>query len=119
MRRRSAPCCCAGCRRGTTVPPLPVVAAVPPPPSDSPADAATDRPAPLPRQPALEAALAARLQRGGPQSALRLIDTTRGVAPAYAALLRGEVVRSLFIRNDDAEALHVARLAATAYAART
>jgi soluble lytic murein transglycosylase-like protein len=100
--------------RGTTVPPLPVVAAVPPPPNDSPANAASDQPAPLPRQPALEAALAARLQRGGPQSALRLIETTRGVAPAYAALLRGEVVRSLFIRNDDTEALQVARLAATA-----
>jgi len=97
---------------GAAVPPLPAIAAIPPPrPSEPPQSSAVTEPAPTPRQPALERALAARLQRGGPQSALRLIDTSTGLPPAYAALLRGEIVRALFIRNDDAEALHVARLA--------
>jgi soluble lytic murein transglycosylase-like protein len=98
--------------RDATVPPLPVIAAVPPPrPSEPPASDAVTEPAALPRQPALESTVATRLQHGGPQSALRLIDTSKGLPPAYAALLRGEVARTLFTQNDDAEALHVARLA--------
>jgi soluble lytic murein transglycosylase-like protein len=107
--------------RGAAVPPLPAIAAVPPPPekalpdpSAQPASGDAAEPAPMPRQPELERWVALRLQRGGPQSALRLIDTRTGLAPAYAALLRGEIVRALFIRNDDAQALHVARLASGA-----
>jgi soluble lytic murein transglycosylase-like protein len=107
--------------RGAAVPPLPVIAAVPtprpveplastPPASTDATDAVTEQ-APMPRQPAMERSLAIRLARGGPQSALRLIDTSKGLAPAYAALLRGEIVRALFTGNEDAEALHVARQA--------
>lgn len=98
--------------KGAAVPPLPAIAAVPPPrPSEPPASGAATEPASLPRQPALERALADRLQRGDPQSALRLIDTSTALPRAYAALLRGEIVRALFTRNDDTQALHVARLA--------
>ncbi|HVC60497.1 MAG TPA: lytic transglycosylase domain-containing protein [Acetobacteraceae bacterium] len=98
--------------KGAAVPPLPAIEAIAlPRPSELPASSAVTEPAPMPRRPALERAVAARLQHGGPQSALRLIDTSPGLAPAYAALLRGEVVRALFTRNDDAQALHVALLA--------
>ena len=97
--------------KGAIVPPVPEVAAPPAPrPSDPLASGDLTEPASIPRRPALERTLEARLQHGGAQSALRLIDTSRGLAPAYAALLRGEIVRALFIRNEDAEALHVARL---------
>jgi soluble lytic murein transglycosylase-like protein len=96
--------------KGAAVPPLPVIAAVPPPPpSAQPAADPVTEPAPLPRQPALERSLEVRLQRGGPQSALRLIDTRTGLPPAYAALLRGEIVRALFTRNEDAQAVRVAQ----------
>ena len=103
--------------RGSSVPPLPVVAAIPPPsPSEPPPEQtvaeAGSEPVPLPRQPALERSVAVRLQRAGPQSALRLIDKSRGVGRAYAGVLRGEVARTLFTRNEDAKALHVAQLAA-------
>ncbi len=98
--------------KGATVPPLPAIAeAAPPRPSEPPASDAATEPAPTPRQPALENTLAARLRRGGPQSALRLIETSKELPPAYAALLRGEIVRTLFTQNHDAEALRVARLA--------
>ena len=106
--------------KGAPVPPLPAIAAVlPPRPAAPPVEPAAAAgaidddidPAPVPRQPAMERSLAIRLARGGPQSALRLIDTRTGLPPAYAALLRGEIVRALFTRNDDAGALHVARLA--------
>jgi soluble lytic murein transglycosylase len=102
--------------RGAAVPLLPVIAAVPPPrPVDPPASTdVTDtvgEQAPLPRQPALERSLAIRMARGGAQSALRQIDTGTGLPPAYASLLRGEIVRALFTRNEDADALHIARQA--------
>jgi soluble lytic murein transglycosylase-like protein len=97
--------------KGAIAPPLPVITAAPPsPPSEPPAAGDAIEPAPMPRQPALERSLAARLQRGGAQSALRLIDTSRGLAPEYAALLRGEIVRALFTQNEDAEALRVSQL---------
>jgi soluble lytic murein transglycosylase-like protein len=105
--------------KGATVPPLAVVAAPPAPVPSAMPDAMSPGvadPAPLPRQPALERLLAIRLDHGGAQSALRLIDTSRGLSPEYAALLRGEVVRALFTQNDDAQALHVARLAVHATA---
>ncbi len=92
-------------------PSLPAIAPVPPPrPDGQPVANLATEPTPLPRQPALVSALAARLERGGPQAALRLIDLHRGLSPAYASLLRGEVVRTLFTRNDDTQALRVARL---------
>jgi soluble lytic murein transglycosylase-like protein len=106
--------------KGAPVPPLPAIAAVlPPRPAAPPVEPAAAAgaidddidPAPVPRQPAMERSLAIRLARGGPQSALRLIDTRTGLPPAYAALLRGEIVRALFTGNDDAGALHVARQA--------
>jgi soluble lytic murein transglycosylase-like protein len=103
--------------KGATAPPIPAIApplaaiaAATPAPrrGEPPATIAVAAPAPVPRKPAIEHALAARLQHGGAQSALRLIDTSRGLSPAYAALLRGEIVRDLFTRNDDTQALRVA-----------
>ncbi len=43
-----------------------------------------------------------------------MIDTSRGLGPAYATLLRGEIVGALFTQSEDVEALHVARLALAA-----
>jgi peptidoglycan lytic transglycosylase len=98
--------------KGAAVPPLPAIATVPPPPPIAqPVSDPVTEPAPMPRQPALERSLELRLQRGGPQSALRQIDTRTRLPPAYAALLRGEIVRTLFARNEDAQVLRVARLA--------
>ena len=104
----------------TTAPPLPTIAAATPAPrrDEPPATSAIAAPANVPREPAIEHALAARLQRGGAPSALRLIETSRGLPPAYAALLRGEIVRALFTRNDDTQALHVALQALDATPAR-
>jgi soluble lytic murein transglycosylase len=97
--------------KGATGPPLPVLAAdPPPPPGEPPTQASEAEPAAVPRQPVLDRSLASVLQRGGAHAALRMIDMRRGLSPAYAALLRGEVVRALFVRNEDAEALHTARL---------
>ena len=106
--------------RGAAIPPLPQIATVPPRRPAEPAiepsvasDATDDdaEAARVPRQPAMERALAIRLARGGAQSALRLVDSSTGLPPAYAALLRGEIVRALFTHNEDADALHVARQA--------
>ena len=95
------------------VPPLP--AAVLPPrkplPAPPPLPAADEAPLPLPREPALEHAVAARMAHGDTAAALHLIDSRQARAPAYASLLRGEVVRVLFLHNDDRQALHVARQA--------
>jgi soluble lytic murein transglycosylase len=65
----------------------------------------------LARQPVLDRSVLDRAQRGNTASALRLISSTRGISPAYAAQLRAEVAQVLFTRNDDAEALSVAQLA--------
>ncbi|HUB13786.1 MAG TPA: lytic transglycosylase domain-containing protein [Acetobacteraceae bacterium] len=98
--------------RGAALPPLPVAAPPPnepvPPPPPLPV---ADDPPPLPRQPALEAAVAARVDHGNAAAALHLIDRRTTLSPAYASLLRGEVARGLFARNDDSETLHVARQA--------
>ena len=75
------------------------------PPALPPLPVADD---PLPRQPWLERAVAARMAHGDTTAALHLIDARKGLAPAYASLLRGEVARDLFIRNDDAQAMRVA-----------
>ncbi len=97
--------------KGTVVPALP--AAVAPAPTRAPNatpesdNAAT--PAVL-RNPALDKEIAARLDRGESGAAVDLIASTRGLRPAYAALLRGEVARWLFSRNEDAAALQTAYL---------
>jgi soluble lytic murein transglycosylase-like protein len=96
---------------GAAVPPLP---APPPTPSAAPAAPAAGQAPDAPRiarQPALEHVLAERLQRGGAQAALHLVASRHDLAPPYAGLLRGEIVRALFTRNDDAEALSAARIA--------
>ena len=96
--------------RGAAMPPVPAAAAAPvkqlPAPPPLPA---ADAPPPLPRQPWLEQAIADRMARGETSAALHLIEGERGLAPAYASLLRGEVARDLFTRNEDGQALHVAR----------
>ena len=96
--------------RGASLPPLPTAAAPPPAqlPSPPPPPVAEDAP-PLPQQPALESAVAARMARGNEFAALHLIDSRRNLSPAYASLLRGEVARDLFTHNDDAQAVRVGR----------
>lgn len=97
--------------KGTPVPPLPaapVSAPKPAPDATRPSENAETRV--VARNPSLDQAVAARLDRGETRAALKLIASTKGLRPAYAALLRGEVARSLFLRNDDAAALKTAYL---------
>jgi soluble lytic murein transglycosylase-like protein len=95
--------------KGTPVPSLPEVASLPPavqqttvPEDDDPRARA------IPRNPLLDRTVAERAQQGNASSALRLIARTKGMKPAYAALLRAEVAQILFTRNEDAKALEVA-----------
>ncbi|MBN9562168.1 MAG: lytic transglycosylase domain-containing protein [Alphaproteobacteria bacterium] len=100
------------CRRvpkGTPIPPLPETASLPPavqqttvPEDDDPRARA------ISRNPLLDRTVAERAQQGNASSALRLIARTKGMKPAYAALLRAEVAQILFTRNEDAKALEVA-----------
>ncbi len=58
---------------------------------------------------ALDRAVIDRATRGDVASALRLIASTRGLSPAYAAQLRAEVAQVLFARNQDPQALAIAQ----------
>ncbi len=71
--------------------------------SDDPADPQ------VPRSPALEHAIAQRMQAGRFAEALRLIGRAKGLEPSAAALLRGKVARALFADNQDHAALQAAR----------
>jgi len=62
----------------------------------------------LARNTALERTVVLRAQAGEEQSALRLINGTRGLAAVETALLRGKVAQVLFTRNRDTEALSLA-----------
>ncbi|MBV8526636.1 MAG: lytic transglycosylase domain-containing protein [Acetobacteraceae bacterium] len=64
---------------------------------------------PIKRNSLLDRTVATRAQAGNIRSALHLIAASRGVSPAYAALLRGEVARALFLQNRDEEAVDLAR----------
>ena len=98
--------------RGAIVPPLPTAAPSPQQhPAAPPPLPTADEPPPLPREPVLERSIAFRMARGQTAAALRLIDGRRALAPAYASLLRGEVARDLFTRNDDSQAVNVAHQA--------
>ena len=60
------------------------------------------------RNPALDRAVRERTLAGNPESALALVDRTRGMTPAYAALLRADVALILFREGQDAKALRIA-----------
>ena len=60
------------------------------------------------RNPTLDRTVRERAQAGNAESALALVDRTRGMTPSYAGLLRAEVALVLFRRGEDAEALRVA-----------
>jgi soluble lytic murein transglycosylase-like protein len=95
--------------KGAAVPPVPVVDTLAS--SDAPGGAPEDadpRDAAIARNPRLDAAVVARAREAGGGSALNLIARTRGLTPAYAALLRAEVAQVLFSRNEDQQALDVA-----------
>jgi len=98
--------------KGAATPPMPVIPTAFAAPADNAPPEDVDPEARLvPRNLTLDRTVIERSRRGATQSALRLIASTKGLPPAYAALLRGEVARVLFVANDDAEALHVARMA--------
>jgi soluble lytic murein transglycosylase-like protein len=65
----------------------------------------------LARNPMLDRTILDRVQRGNTAAALRLITTSRGISPAYASQLRAEIAQVLFTRNEDIDALRVARMA--------
>ena len=95
--------------RGASIPPAPALAGLdaamrtPPVPEDT-----DPRDRSIPRNPLLDRTVAERTQEGHAASALRLIERTRGIRPAYAALLHAEVAQILFTRNEDVEALEIA-----------
>jgi soluble lytic murein transglycosylase-like protein len=60
------------------------------------------------RNPALDRTVRERTLAGNPESALALVDRTRGMTPAYAALLRADVALILFREGQDAKALRIA-----------
>lgn len=98
--------------KGTVVPELPAaVAPAPARASDTPRASANAPTPTVPRDLTVERGVAARLHDGKPRAALKLIASAKRLAPAYAALLRGQVARWLFSRNDDAAALRTAYLA--------
>ena len=60
------------------------------------------------RNPALDRAVRDRAREGNAEAALALIARTRGMTPAYAALLRAEIGFALFRAGRDEEALRIA-----------
>ena len=96
--------------RGAARPPAPVIVMLAADPAGAPAaapvpeetePAGTDA-APQSRRSTVPSASAARA--GGPGAVQRLLARTRGLAPGYADLLRGEAARILFTLNRDEEA---------------
>lgn len=98
--------------KGASVPQVPAAEALAPtPPQTDIAQDADLQTQAVARNPALDNAVAARLHRGATRAALALIAAERGLHAGYAALLRGEVARWLFTRNDDDAALNTAYIA--------
>jgi soluble lytic murein transglycosylase len=60
------------------------------------------------RNPALDRSVRERAQSGNADAALALVDRTRGMTPAYAALLRADVALVLFRQGENARALRIA-----------
>lgn len=93
--------------RGTALPPTPEESELPAgamPPEEI--EAASR---PFARDPALERKVGQSIRAEEFADALGAIRGARGIDPAYAASLRAEVARALFLRNDDEEALARAR----------
>ena len=98
--------------KGATPPPAPETVTLIRPTESEPVPEDIDPPRnDLTRNPVLDRTVLDRAERGNTASALRLITATRGISRAYGAQLRAEVARVLFTRNEDAEALRVARTA--------
>ncbi|UPG72604.1 hypothetical protein MVG78_19390 [Roseomonas gilardii subsp. gilardii] len=91
-------------------------ASLPPPPPDATLSSATDIvpeesvPAArsVVRNPALDRSVRDRAAAGDANGALRLISGTRGMTPAYAALLQADVALALFQAGQDEEAFRIA-----------
>jgi tetratricopeptide (TPR) repeat protein len=63
---------------------------------------------PIKRNATLDRVVIARATAGNTTAALHLIDRNKNLDPAYRALLRAEVARTLFVRNEDARAIILA-----------
>jgi soluble lytic murein transglycosylase-like protein len=98
--------------KGATRPPAPETVTLVHPSESEPVPEDIDPPRnDLTRNPVLDRTVLDRAGRGSTASALRLITATRGISRAYGAQLRAEVARVLFTRNEDTDALRVARTA--------
>jgi soluble lytic murein transglycosylase-like protein len=98
--------------KGATAPPAPETVSLAHPSESEPVPEDIDPPRnDLVRNPVLDRTVLSRAANGNTASALRLIGATRGISRAYGAQLRAEVARVLFTRNEDDEALRVARMA--------
>ena len=60
------------------------------------------------RNPALDHTVAERAKAGNMESALRLIASTKGMDPVYAAALKADLAQALFTQNRDDDALSIA-----------
>ena len=64
---------------------------------------------PVQRNPMLDRKILGLANAGNDAAAVRVIDTSRDLTPAYRTLLRADVARVLFTQNSDARALDIAR----------
>lgn len=64
---------------------------------------------PVARTPAIDRRVLALANAGNDAAAVRVIDTSKDLTPAYRGLLRGEVARVLFTQNRDEQALDIAK----------
>ncbi|GAA0604748.1 lytic transglycosylase domain-containing protein [Craurococcus roseus] len=95
--------------RGADLPPAPVQPeALSPDLSLAPEERDPPSAAPVARNPSLDRTVRERAQAGNAESALALVERTRGMTPAYAAALRADVALVLFRRGEDAKALRIA-----------
>lgn len=96
--------------RGTVLPAAPDPGELPA--AETPPEEIEAAPRAFTRNLVLERSVRQHLRAENVQRALAEIRAARDTDPAHAASLRAEVARALFLRNEDAEALAVAREAA-------
>ena len=97
---------------GTVAPPRPMSGQpLAPPDHEAGADDLDADSWPFARNASLDRAVIEQARAGETKAALRLIAEIRRLDRAYAGLLRAEVARELFFRNEDAAALRVALMA--------
>lgn len=101
--------------KGSAVPPVPrtgaLASATPIPLTHHTDDSDGVDTVPIPRNLTIDRKVLALVNAGNDAAAVRVIDTSKDLTPAYRALLRGDVARVLFTQNHNAQALNIAKAA--------